>query len=96
MRTGYKAAIYAAKAASGTNPFAYARDYKLKRGMDIDNDIHDWLGGYPYESACADYIRGFVTKMGFSLIRENVRTPTSGLLGTGCDEFVFRRTGAII
>jgi hypothetical protein len=54
--------------------------------MDIDNDIHDWLGGYPYESADADFIRGFVTRIDLSLIRENVKPPGSGRFGTGCDE----------
>jgi hypothetical protein len=75
----------------------------LKRGITIstghwsglDNDIHDWLGGYPYESADADFIRGFVTRIDLSLIRENVKPPGSGRFGTRCDEFVFRRTGAI-
>jgi hypothetical protein len=86
MRTGCKAAFYTAQAARSTNPFAYARDYKLNRGMDIDNDIHDWLGGYPYESADADFIRGFVTRIDLSLIRENVKPPGSGRFGTGCDE----------
>ena len=27
----------------------YLNNYK-KRGMDFFHDVHDWLGGYPYES----------------------------------------------
>src|SRR5262245_16464758 len=32
---------------------AYVADYKSQRGMDFAHDVHDWLGGYPYESIAA-------------------------------------------
>ena len=25
--------------------------HKTRRGMDFEHDVHDWLGGYPYEIA---------------------------------------------
>lgn len=62
------------------------------RGMDGMHDIHDWLGGYPYESASPQEITA--TLSGFTLERE-ILVPGGrhGLLGSGCDEYVFRRAG---
>jgi hypothetical protein len=28
----------------------YVSSYRSNRGMDYLHDVHDWLGGYPYES----------------------------------------------
>lgn len=59
-----------------------------ERGMDTSHDIHDWLGGYPYESASLYDIQAFLP--GWTLTRHNKRyNPlTLGLLGSGCDEYV--------
>jgi hypothetical protein len=52
IRSLYKAAYLSAIAASGRNPFGYVFNYHNRtRGMSFHHDIHDWLGGYPYESA---------------------------------------------
>ncbi|HYG26976.1 MAG TPA: class I SAM-dependent methyltransferase [Caulobacteraceae bacterium] len=60
------------------------------RGMDGMHDAHDWLGGYPYESATPAEIEqalpGFVMER--KLLQPGGR---HGLLGSGCDEFVLRR-----
>jgi 2-polyprenyl-6-hydroxyphenyl methylase/3-demethylubiquinone-9 3-methyltransferase len=61
------------------------------RGMDLAHDIHDWLGGYPYESATPDEVRGFLVNLGFSPIRESLVRERRGVLGSGCDEYVFTR-----
>ena len=61
------------------------------RGMSWSHDIHDWLGGFPYESAAAEDVRNRLSNLGFSLLREFVHTPTRGIMGTGCDEFVARK-----
>ena len=34
----------------GRNFIAYVRDYRSNRGMSYWHDVHDWMGGYPYES----------------------------------------------
>jgi 2-polyprenyl-6-hydroxyphenyl methylase/3-demethylubiquinone-9 3-methyltransferase len=76
----------------GRNPLKYIREYKKSRGMSFYHDVHDWLGGYPYESAAPDEVRSFVKARGFSEVRSFMRsTSLLGLFGTGNDEFVFRR-----
>jgi len=73
---------------------AYVRDYGRNRGMNFYNDIHDWLGGYPYESISPHRCRALFAALGLSLDREFVTRGgrfLPGLLGSGCDEFAFRR-----
>jgi 2-polyprenyl-6-hydroxyphenyl methylase/3-demethylubiquinone-9 3-methyltransferase len=71
----------------------YVRDYDHQRGMDFYNDVHDWLGGYPYESIAPGACRDLLARIGFSVVREFVQEVHSlrGILGAGCDEYVFRR-----
>jgi 2-polyprenyl-6-hydroxyphenyl methylase/3-demethylubiquinone-9 3-methyltransferase len=62
------------------------------RGMDFYRDVHDWLGGYPYEEispAEAEELRGSI---GFAHVRRfgDSRTPL-GVFGGGCDEYVWQR-----
>jgi SAM-dependent methyltransferase len=65
------------------------------RGMDWSHDVNDWLGGFPYESATPAEIIAFIKPLGFRLDRTFVHRRTlaalTGILGSGCDEFVFRR-----
>jgi SAM-dependent methyltransferase len=74
---------------------AYLANYSSARGMDFQHDIHDWLGGYPYESLLPDEIEAFMAKLGFALEKSVLCAPergrTHGLLGSGCDEYVFRK-----
>jgi 2-polyprenyl-6-hydroxyphenyl methylase/3-demethylubiquinone-9 3-methyltransferase len=63
--------------------------YKQRRGMDWEHDVHDWLGGYPYESISRDEAHAMFERSGFSLVREFVQP--YGMLGSGCDEYVARR-----
>ena len=61
-----------------------------QRGMDRVHDIHDWLGGYPYESASPEEIVAALP--GFVLERQLlIPGRRHGLLGSGCDEYVFYR-----
>ncbi|MBS0472150.1 MAG: class I SAM-dependent methyltransferase [Proteobacteria bacterium] len=75
----------------GRNPFAYIRNYRA-RGMSWSHDVHDWLGGYPYESASPDEVTQFLKGLGFEIVRECVQPPSIGIWGSGCDEFVAVRT----
>jgi hypothetical protein len=60
--------------------------------MSFHHDIHDWLGGYPYESASPEEIVGFMNKHGFSVQRTFQRpAAVKGLFGSHCDEYVARR-----
>ncbi len=73
----------------------YVKDYGKRRGMNFYNDAHDWLGGYPYETISPDECRAMMTSLGFRVEREFTQRNAgflSGLMGSGCDEYVFRRS----
>jgi 2-polyprenyl-6-hydroxyphenyl methylase/3-demethylubiquinone-9 3-methyltransferase len=75
----------------------YVATYRSKRGMDFHHDVHDWLGGYPYESMSpADVDQAMQAHQ-----LQQVRSITGmraidrvGMLGSGCDEYVYRRQGS--
>lgn len=74
---------------------------RKERGMHIFYDVIDWLGGYPYEYAYPEEIKGFVENMGFKLLDMPTKfTQYSGNSSffsrispsnTGCNEFIFKR-----
>ena len=68
----------------------YIYDYKKKRGMDFYHDVHDWLGGYPYESISFEEISKIMDKFGYKMIRSFPVKKQIGFFGTGCDEYVFK------
>lgn len=72
---------------------AYVQGYAA-RGMDYYNDVHDWLGGYPYQSITPEACHALLTRSGFAVDREFVRErhgPLRGLMGSGCDQYAFHR-----
>jgi 2-polyprenyl-6-hydroxyphenyl methylase/3-demethylubiquinone-9 3-methyltransferase len=92
IRWPFTLAYLAGIAVTGRNPLDYVRDYRSNRGMSFHHDIHDWLGGYPYESASAEEIVSFLAPQGFSLVRSFAKpAPAAGLLGCPCNEFVLER-----
>jgi len=72
---------------------SYKHDYLQKRGMEFSRDVHDWLGGYPYESIDPKYLIQYMQLMGFSLVNSNIAKKQIGILGSGCDEFLFKNDG---
>jgi 2-polyprenyl-6-hydroxyphenyl methylase/3-demethylubiquinone-9 3-methyltransferase len=81
---------------TGRNPLTYIRTYESNRGMDYFTDVHDWLGGYPYESASPEELKIFFEARGFETELEFTKpTRLRGIFGTGCDEFLFRRTKTV-
>jgi SAM-dependent methyltransferase len=95
MRRGYITAFQLARLASGRGKFRdYVANYSSMRGMDFDHDVHDWLGGYPYESALAPEVEAKLAGLGFRSERVFARPRTSGILGSGCDEYVYRASAA--
>ncbi len=60
-------------------------DVSLARGMDMVIDLHDWLGGLPFEVARPDAVVRRVSELGFV----TARVVTCGRRH-GCNEFVFR------
>lgn len=74
----------------------YIAEYRRNRGMDFIHDVHDWLGGYPYESILPDDVDLLMQKCG--LVRSprctaNIkRGRDHGLLGSRCDEYLYMNT----
>jgi 2-polyprenyl-6-hydroxyphenyl methylase/3-demethylubiquinone-9 3-methyltransferase len=95
IRAAYYGAFWAGLLATGRNPLRYVAGYRSARGMDWRHDVHDWLGGYPYESVDPNAVISRLERLGFS--RERVfEHPAAalGLFGSHCDEFVaVRRAG---
>jgi 2-polyprenyl-6-hydroxyphenyl methylase/3-demethylubiquinone-9 3-methyltransferase len=79
--------------ATNRRPSEFIRNYKESRGMNFYNDIDDWLGGYPYDSATESEIVRFMKSLGFTDELVVELHPKLGLFGTGCSEFRFRKTG---
>lgn len=92
IRTPFIAAFKLGLRVTGRNPAQYIADYKGVRGMNFYNDIDDWLGGYPYESATEQEIVAFLAPLGFSLEQVYPASEQVGLFGTGCSEFRLRRS----
>lgn len=67
-------------------------EYNKERGMDFYKDIHDWLGGYPYEAITPKECKMFFDKHNFKLVKEVTITEGISLaLSSGCDEFLFNK-----
>ena len=69
----------------------YVAEYPRLRGMDFYHDVHDWLGGWPYESASPTEVRQLMKTLGFTEVHSNVQQQLIGLFGSGCNEYVYRR-----
>jgi SAM-dependent methyltransferase len=79
-------------AATGRRFSTYAAKKKTERGMDFDHDVHDWLGGYPYETISPAEVELLMRGLGFTPVRRFARKRREvGLFGSGCDEFVYRK-----
>lgn len=70
---------------------ACRRDYASLRGMNFEHDVHDWIGGYPYESIGEREVDSLIRPLGFEPVRRFVSPLAFGFFGSGCDEYVFRR-----
>jgi len=61
---------------------------RYPRGMSVWRDLHDWLGGYPFEVATPAQIFEHYKAKGYMLTK--LKTVGGKL---GCNEFVFQRSG---
>ncbi|MBV9552878.1 MAG: class I SAM-dependent methyltransferase [Alphaproteobacteria bacterium] len=92
IRGVYKAFFCAGLVATGRNPRRYVAGYKSARGMDWHHDVHDWLGGYPYESTEPAEVIARLHALGFDPLRVFEHSAAAlGLFGSHCDEYVARR-----
>ncbi|HZP76303.1 MAG TPA: methyltransferase domain-containing protein [Pseudolabrys sp.] len=80
-----------AYALSGRDFNAAMAEYHSNRGMSYVHDVRDWLGGYPYESIRPDEVAQVMTRLGFAHVRSNVQPYSTGVFGSGCDEYVYAR-----
>lgn len=91
IKRSYINAFRVARAATRQESFAdYVSKYSSRRGMDFEHDVHDWLGGYPYEAALAPEVDRRLVALGFKVERVFARSKSSGIFGSGCDEYVYR------
>jgi SAM-dependent methyltransferase len=72
---------------------SYVANYESARGMDFEHDVHDWMGGYPYESILAPEVDALMRRLAFVRLRGMNSPATIGFFGSGCDEYVYRRAG---
>lgn len=91
VRAAYVAAFRAGMLWTGRSFRDYVANYRSARGMDYYHDVHDWLGGYPYEMTTAPEVDARMAALGFKIERMFAQPVGSGLLGSGCDEYVYRR-----
>lgn len=95
-RKVYSTAFRAGLFLAGRNFREYLASYpRNNRGMDFYHDVHDWLGGYPYESISPRRVDRLMSELGFRQVWANVRRDVislSGILGAGCDEYLYQRT----
>lgn len=92
IRGMFKGAFVCGLLVTGRSPRKYFDEYKTARGMDWHHDVHDWLGGYPYESVTPEELSKFLGERGFAVERcFEKRAAAFGLFGSHCDEFVARK-----
>jgi 2-polyprenyl-6-hydroxyphenyl methylase/3-demethylubiquinone-9 3-methyltransferase len=79
--------------AKGREFSSYVANYPvINRGMDFHHDVHDWMGGYPYESISPAQVDRLMRQLGMQQVRAFAYQGTpSGLFGSGCDEYVYAR-----
>jgi SAM-dependent methyltransferase len=90
-RALYITLLGAGLTAIGRSVRRYIANYKSARGMDFYHDVHDWMGGYPYESISADEVEALLRSLAFEPVRSFTRPLSLGLFGSGCDEYAYRR-----
>lgn len=101
VRAAYVALFAAGLRFTGRNLSEYRRFYLQNRGMDFEHDVHDWLGGWPYESISAGEVDTMLGRLDCVPVRRFVRHGKifgrdPGVFGTGCDEYVFGCPGPMI
>ncbi len=74
----------------------FVAGYRGNRGMEFHHDVHDWMGGWPYESISPEEVETLMRALGFERVRSFVGRArffrrNTGIFGSGCDEFVYRR-----
>lgn len=90
VRNVYVAVFRLRTFATGKNFRDYVANYKSSRGMEFYHNVHDWLGGYPYETTLAPAVDAKLVDLGFNAERVFAHSIGIGVFGSGCDEYVYR------
>lgn len=98
LRAIYVLAFRCGQNVQGKSFRKYVQTYG-ERGMDFYHDVHDWLGGYPYESITSAEVSTAMSRIGLVLVRSLMRLKKMwrifgkppGIFGSGCDEYVYKR-----
>jgi SAM-dependent methyltransferase len=90
IRAAYIAIFKLSILATGKKSRDHVTDTALSRGMDFYHDVHDWLGGYPYETALASEVEGKLLSLGFQAERVFAKPLQTGFFTSGCNEYVYR------
>jgi SAM-dependent methyltransferase len=91
LRLAYMGAFLGFLPTTGYDPIGFVRNYKTSRGMNFSTNVHDWLGGYPYESASAEEMHAGLKALGLVELRSFTIDPGSGIWSAGCSEYVYAR-----
>jgi len=91
-RGAFLALMRLAYLVAGRDFQAHVAGYASMRGMSFWHDINDWMGGYPYESITPAEAESFLSSLGFVRVESWTRGYTMGFLGSGCDEYTYRRS----
>jgi SAM-dependent methyltransferase len=70
---------------------SYVANYRSMRGMNFAHNVHDWMGGYPYESISSSEVETLMQRLGFARLQGMATPTTIGFFGSGCDEYLYRR-----
>jgi SAM-dependent methyltransferase len=75
----------------------YVANYKsTHRGMDFNHDVHDWMGGWPYESIGPAQVEELMRQLGLRAVRSlGPKRSGLGIFGSGCNEYVYERPRTI-
>jgi 2-polyprenyl-3-methyl-5-hydroxy-6-metoxy-1,4-benzoquinol methylase len=92
-RAVYVALLRARFVLTGRDFRSYVAGYRSGRGMDFMHDVHDWMGGYPYESILSADVDALMRSLGFARVHGMDTPLTAGIFGSGCDEYLYRRAG---
>ena len=79
--------------AAGRGLRKHVDDYhESHRGMDFYHDVHDWLGGYPYESISSDEVEELMRQVRMVRVRRFLKKGLSvGVFGSGCNEYAYAK-----
>lgn len=87
----FVAAMRLAYRVAGRDFEAHVAGYASMRGMSFWHDVNDWMGGYPYVSITPSEADALISGLGFAHVQSWTRGYSMGLLGSGCDEYTYRR-----